>query len=80
MCFRIKADFKFFAPGPSCFDGRLRAQEERIESRRRVRRQRRSSRRMSAIHEKSHRTYGAPRIHAELEAEGIQVGASEWRG
>jgi hypothetical protein len=35
---------------------------------------------MSAIHEKSHRTYGAPRIHAELEAEGIQVGASEWRG
>jgi putative transposase len=28
---------------------------------------------MSAIHEKSHRSYGAPRIHAELEAEGIQV-------
>jgi putative transposase len=30
--------------------------------------------RMSAIHERSYGTYGAPRIHAELEAEGIQVG------
>jgi putative transposase len=30
--------------------------------------------RMSAIHERSRATYGAPRIHAELEAEGIQVG------
>jgi putative transposase len=30
--------------------------------------------RMSAIHERSRGTYGAPRIHAELEAEGIQVG------
>src|SRR5208283_3793827 len=30
--------------------------------------------RMNAIHERSHGTYGAPRIHAELEAEGIQVG------
>jgi transposase InsO family protein len=30
--------------------------------------------RMHAIHEKSHGTYGAPRVHAELEAEGIQVG------
>ena len=30
--------------------------------------------RMNAIHERSHGTYGAPRVHAELEAEGIQVG------
>jgi putative transposase len=30
--------------------------------------------RMNAIHERSRGTYGAPRIHAELEAEGIQVG------
>src|SRR6202451_733843 len=30
--------------------------------------------RMSAIHERSRAPYGAPRIHAELEAEGIQVG------
>jgi len=30
--------------------------------------------RMNAIHERSHETYGAPRVHAELEAEGIQVG------
>jgi putative transposase len=29
---------------------------------------------MNAIHERSHGTYGAPRVHAELEAEGIQVG------
>src|ERR1039458_6268242 len=29
---------------------------------------------MHAIHEKSHGTSGAPRVHAELEAEGIQVG------
>jgi putative transposase len=29
---------------------------------------------MRAIHEHSRSTYGAPRIHAELEAEGIQVG------
>jgi len=26
------------------------------------------------IHQASHQTYGAPRVHAELEAEGIQVG------
>jgi putative transposase len=32
------------------------------------------SSRMNAIHERSHETYGAPRVHAELEAEGIQVG------
>jgi putative transposase len=32
------------------------------------------SSRMRAIHEHSRGTYGAPRIHAELEAEGIQVG------
>ena len=31
--------------------------------------------RMNAIHERSHRTYGAPRVHTELEAEGIQAGA-----
>ena len=31
--------------------------------------------RMNAIHERSHGTYGAPRVHTELEAEGIQVGA-----
>ena len=30
--------------------------------------------RISAIHESSRATYGAPRIHAELAAEGIQVG------
>jgi len=30
--------------------------------------------RMRAIHERSRGTYGAPRIHAELEAEGIRVG------
>src|SRR5260370_10338337 len=29
---------------------------------------------MTAIHERSQETYGAPRVHAELEAEGIQVG------
>jgi putative transposase len=29
---------------------------------------------MNAIHERSHGTYGAPRVHAELETEGIQVG------
>jgi putative transposase len=27
--------------------------------------------RMKAIHERSHGTYGAPRVHAELEVEGI---------
>jgi putative transposase len=32
------------------------------------------SARMRAIHEHSRGTYGAPRIHAELEAAGIQVG------
>jgi putative transposase len=32
------------------------------------------SSRMRAIHQHSRATYGAPRIHAELEAEGIQVG------
>jgi putative transposase len=32
------------------------------------------SSRMRAMHEHSRGTYGAPRIHAELEAEGIQVG------
>jgi putative transposase len=32
------------------------------------------SSRMRAIHEHSRGTYGAPRLHAELEAEGIQVG------
>ena len=32
------------------------------------------SSRVRAIHEHSRGTYGAPRIHAELEAEGIQVG------
>ncbi len=30
--------------------------------------------RMSAIHQRSHATYGAPRVHAELRAEGIKVG------
>jgi putative transposase len=30
--------------------------------------------RMSAIHERSHGTYGAPRVHAELAAAGTQVG------
>src|SRR5258708_25091835 len=29
---------------------------------------------MNAIHERSHETYGAPRVHAEVEAEGMQVG------
>jgi putative transposase len=29
---------------------------------------------MSAIHQRSHATYGAPRVHAELRAEGIKVG------
>ena len=30
--------------------------------------------RMSAIYQRSHATYGAPRVHAELRAEGIKVG------
>jgi len=30
--------------------------------------------RMRAIHQRSHATYGAPRVHAELRAEGIKVG------
>ncbi len=30
--------------------------------------------RMNAIHERSHGTYGAPRVHAKLEAEGTEVG------
>ena len=30
--------------------------------------------RMSAIHQRSHATYGTPRVHAELRAEGIKVG------
>ncbi len=30
--------------------------------------------RIKAIHDRSHRTYGAPRIHAELAAEGLRVG------
>ena len=29
---------------------------------------------MSAIHQRSYATYGAPRVHAELRAEGIKVG------
>jgi len=29
---------------------------------------------LSAIHQRSHATYGAPRVHAELRAEGIKVG------
>ena len=30
--------------------------------------------RIGAIHQRSHATYGAPRVHAELRAEGIKVG------
>ena len=30
--------------------------------------------RMRAIHQRSHATYGTPRVHAELRAEGIKVG------
>ena len=36
--------------------------------------------RICAIHERSRGTYGAPRIHAELAEEGIQVGASASQG
>ena len=31
-------------------------------------------RRIRTIHAVSHGTYGAPRVHAELRAEGVQVG------
>ncbi len=33
-----------------------------------------------AIHQRSRGTYGAPRVHAELAAEGIGWAASGWRG
>ena len=33
------------------------------------------SRRMAEIHRSWHGTYGAPRIHAELAAQGIRVGS-----
>jgi putative transposase len=36
--------------------------------------------RMKLIHQRSDGTYGAPRIHAELAAEGSVWGASGWRG
>ena len=29
---------------------------------------------IKAVHERSRRTYGAPRVHAELQAEGVRVG------
>ena len=32
------------------------------------------SERITEIHRRSHGTYGAPRIHAELKAQGIRVG------
>ena len=32
------------------------------------------SERITEIHRRSHATYGAPRIHAELKAQGIHVG------
>ena len=32
------------------------------------------TKRIQAIHERSRGTYGVPRVHAELEAEGVRVG------
>jgi len=40
----------------------------------RARKDAESSERITEIHRRSHGTYGAPRIHAELKAQGIRVG------
>ena len=38
------------------------------------------SERIAEIHRRSRGTYGTPRIHAELKAQGIHVGCKRWRG
>src|SRR3954451_11582305 len=68
-------------PGPDAVPDRgrrgerlLRLAPPRPGRRRRRRDDRRVSERIAAIFEASRRTYGSPRVHAELRAEGVRVG------